>query len=298
MTIKSDVIQIFSSQNVVQNRALNVLGLQIFRVLLARSLEILRRFPSARPETDSEYIRKLLSDGFVVIPDFLDKKAQGLVAEEYDRMMDTWDQHSVDGTGAVNIKIRGVDWAKLTPNVSRLLFNSDRISKIVHNTLGLRKPENGLNSLLRSRYQFFRCFSEDSAVGTSRNSEGNTSSVNWHADTFHNLYKAFYYVNDVKEANAPTLLLKQSHRISIWRLMLERASSIRRSNKSGSNFILKQEQDKLLSKKNNGLTSATATRGSLIIINTFCFHARGEFAPANSEKRDIVEVDFFNKPFL
>ena len=65
----------------------------------------------------------------------------------------------------------------------------------------------------------------------------------WHVDTFHDTHKAWLYINDVGEKNAPFNFVLKSHLLSIKRFFWEWYKSIIFSLKGGDPSFRVKEND-------------------------------------------------------
>jgi hypothetical protein len=125
-----------------------------------------------------------------------------------------------------------------------------------------------------------------------------------HTDTFHPTVKAWFFLNDVEADAMPFVYVPGSHRLTEERLDWERRMSIAASRPFGSDYrhaseprLIRAVTDgDLANMKLPGPSSIAVPANTLVVADTFGFHARG----ASARPTQRVEIWAFGRrnPFL
>lgn len=287
---KNLIKEFFSSKNIVNNRVLNILGIQIVRVFFSAAVYEIRynlNLRKIKNDKLKEDVRKLKKNGYLVINNFLDEDASRKVYKEYQALITRNDlvETSVDGVGIKTIKIKGIKQEMLNGPIFKNIYISDYILEVISAAQGW--PKEIFQSKIRKGYQLFRSLNSKEEV---HSHEMGTTSTDFHSDTYFHLFKVFYAFCDVSNKNAATRFIEESTSLSLYRLYLEYVSSIRRS--GGSSFLKEAE----IKNYNKNIVDVEVNSNSLIIIDTFGIHARGKFIN-NEMIRDYGEIHFYSKPY-
>lgn len=250
----------FVDNPVIGSRRLNRLGLHMARVRLAHAVARSRRRRIGKGLA-ADLRTQFEHNGFIVVPDFLE-------AAEFEKMrtrllalpLPCRSQQQGD-TVTTRLPI-GPDVLAAVPALDRLL-HSARWRKALHYVASFRsKPLYYLQ-----------------AIRTGFSAGPPDPQQDLHCDTFHPSMKAWLFLSDISEEDAPLTYVAGSHRPTPQRLAWEHAKSIEvltsgdRLSQRGSTRISLEELRAL------GLpepTRFTVRANTLVVIDTCGFHARGQ----------------------
>ncbi len=207
---------VFSSEKLIRNRVANVLGLQVFRVALARFLSRHRR--RMHTPVHDRYQESLISNGFCIIPDFLSPPEFARVREEF---------HATFESGTANKKVIRdsknyiretvyVESSAATPAAYKSIHANSRVR-----TLLLTPDSIPIPIFPKGEFQvaFWKSYPDpERSVSAIQASHTNSE---LHSDTFHTIAKAFFYVEPVTKSNGAHRYAPHSHRLSFRRLWFE-----------------------------------------------------------------------------
>lgn len=269
----------FSANRILGSQRLNRLGLHRLRVLIAARMTNVRRRRLAK-FLHAEEIKEFEENGFILIEDFLpitefeDLKSQvagfkGPVREMH------------QGGTITRRASLGPKTLKSLPQVASLLRRSDWLRKMQYVASFQNQPLFYLQAIISDPQG-----DED-------------PQMRLHADAFHSSLKAWFFLTDVAEDAMPFTYVPGSHRLTEERLNWEYEKSLKvlaEDNKysaRGSFRISAEELPKL------GLPEPqrfAVSRNTLLIADTFGFHARG--ACARPSQRLEIWTYLRRNPFL
>jgi hypothetical protein len=269
----------FRDNRLIGSRWLNRLGLHAARVRATAGLARWRRSRLARhvPDAWREIFER---DGFVVIDDFLPAAEFGSLAQgvlEYSGPA----RESVQGN-AVTRRL-AIDKAMLSavPELRRLLAHRGRRA-LLHYVASFRvEPMHYVQTIITH-------------CGT-----GDDPQEALHADAFHSSLKAWFFLRDLGEDEAPFMYVPGSHRLTPERLDWERARSMVAAD--APDYMSARGSPRIESAELAALglpqARAIASRANrLVVADTFGFHARG------GSVRPIERVEIWSytrrNPFL
>lgn len=263
--MKQILRQIVSSQKVVRNRPLNLLGIQLFRILLFRVASAVKRWKSKLPKSQEGQI--LRQDGIVVIPDFLDQTVFEAVCRDYRAcILDDGIKRETDyGIEVVHRAIKSED-IKAYPALGDLLYN-ERLLAI-------------LSELEGQSIELPYILAQHIA-----NSGASTDpQLDLHSDIFFSTYSAFFFIEDASVEAGTFWYARRGHRLTLPRLIFEYYSSWSKTQISSPRI------DGWF-KKFVGVvdTPVVASRNTMVISNNFGFHRRGQ--GKNGTKRDCFRFN-------
>lgn len=248
----------FRDNPLIGSRRLNALGLHSGRAWLAHRLAWARRARLAAgvPIAEREAFDR---DGFVIVRDFLPPAVfAGLRDAVLAHRFDTREMRQ-GNTITRRIAI-GPDFLRAVP-AARALLHDARFRALCRYVASFRsEPLHYIQTILT-----------DSAVPDP------DPQTRLHADTFHPTLKAWFFLNDVEEADGPFSYVPGSHRMTPARLAWEQARSLTaRTNPDilaarGSLRIAAEELEAL------GLPQAQrfpVPANTLVVADTCGFHAR------------------------
>ena len=276
---------LFTKEKIFQTTVGNALGLQVFRILLSRSLLLLRRRQC--PERDLPEVRQLAREGYCVIENFLPPAQFEAIRDEFNkaRAASEFQVGPVDRENVVTDLVH-LDWKERSRFAAAVgaFRDNPRFTAILRGHEG--RSEEKLESLGDFKGMFWSSYCVSDADDREKLELTN---CDLHADTFHTITKAFLYLNDVDGHNGSHVYVPRSHRMSVHRLLFEYLNSIGR--KYGAPRVSEEKVKRM------GMTpvSMDYPANTLIIANEQGFHARGRFDP--DRQRDLVYIEYRSHPF-
>jgi hypothetical protein len=269
---------VFSSEKLTRNPVANFLGLQVFRVALARFLS--RRRRRRHTLVYDRHQESLISNGFCIIPGFLSPPEFGRLRKEFHAAFESETGKKVirDSKNYIRETVY-VESSGATPEAYTSIHANSQLREL------LRTPESiPVPMFPKGEFQvaFWRSYPDPernvSAIqGTHTNSE-------LHSDTFHTITKAFFYIEPVMQSNGAHRYAPHSHRLSFRRLWFEYCNSILQ--REGSPRV-SERQRKFM---NLAPLDFELPANTIIVENTFGFHGAGTIDPG--QRRDLVYVQF------
>lgn len=270
---------IFSDTKFVDNYFLNLLGLHVFRILVAHFFFSIRTLLFFSNLTEEQ--KTLRKDGIIIIKNFLSNDKFESIKNEFKNCK------NYDGT---DLKILDGDSLWI-----RRKFGRKQYTKLLNTKdFVLNQKILDLVSAGEARKVSFNAvwFDQVSHV----NSETIDSQKELHTDIFYPNHKVFYFLSDVKDENGPLNMAIGSHRLSIKRLWFEykKSNSFDKDQKKEElgSFRVTEKDFSFLKLKN---IKAIVPANSLVIVNTCAFHRRGDSSIGS--KREALFLQFRSNPF-
>ena len=281
--------KILSNEKLIESKTSNRLGLQVGRALAARlALKIRRAQGLSPPNGVAQWADELKAEGYCVVQNFLSPDVFDTVRAEFAGA--TSDEQAegaklyVDGYNlgmlAVPINSRTRD---SYPATSEHLMGDRRWKEIfcAHEGARLEQFEN----LDRLEARFERIKQHEGQPPPNKD----FSTCILHADTFHTVTKAFFYLEATNERNGAFVFAPRSHRLNLRRLRFEYANSVGRFDRSP------QPTDAELAEIGVEKRSICCPANTLMIVNPQGFHARGFVDPGF--ERHAIYWEFRSSPF-
>ena len=270
---------IFSDIKFIDNYFLNLLGLHIFRILVAHFFFSIRTFLFFSNLTEEQ--KTLRKNGIIIIENFFPNTKFESIKNEFNncKNYDGTDLEIPDGDSLwIRRKFGRKQYPKL-PNTKDFVLNQKILDLV---------------SAGEARKVSFDAvwFDQVSHV----NSKTIDSQKELHTDIFYNNHKVFYFLSEVKDEDGPLNVAIGSHRFSIKRLWFEykKSNSFDKDQKKeelGSFRVT--EKDFSFLKLDN--FKAIVPANSLVIVNTCAFHRRGDSSIGS--KRSALFLQFRSNPF-
>jgi len=269
----------FADNPIIGSERLNRRGLHVARLKLAHRLAWWRRrrLASAVP---AEWRERFDRDGYVEVRDFLpadqfERLREALLTREFESR-----QQQQGDTITRRIPI-GPELLRQVPDLRNLLQNKGWRSLLAYIGSTRSEPLHYIQSIL---------------VG---HADGpRDPQLELHSDTFHPSLKAWLFLTDVTDDNAPLTYVAGSHRLTPQRLAWEKARSvsIKDRDQLSQRGSLRIDQGELPALGLPPPTRFGVPANSLVAIDTCGFHARG------SADRPTVRVEIWafsrRSPFL
>jgi len=277
-------LSFLSTDKCVESLTFNVLGLQVFRYFFAKFLYNLKLLINY----DLEFLN-FRTKGYQLNENFLEEEHFLKVKEEFNKLFSDKKysrvnceykyEHSID----IHNNIKKSDY----PSLYSLLENKKIINFFQKNDL--KK-----NTKIFARAQRINVV-DDSLED---------SVQEYHSDSFHDTFKSFLYISDVKTEDGPLHVIQNSHALSLTRAFKEWKNSIifglkmkklnwaekdaLSSLKDGSEGDRKKELDTKAIK-------FSVKKNSIVNVNTHCMHRRGD--AKKSSIRDTIVFFTRENPF-
>jgi hypothetical protein len=257
MALRS-LTRILSADKVIDGRALNVLGAQVFRTVAARAVHSLR--PVSLNAEAASAVHELKREGVLVVPDFLSPAHFAAVLQEC-ADLETRGSHALtDRQGpVVHTSIHVNDFGPaLLPNV--YAFFGDPFLRAI-----LQRAEKWPFGDLAD-HGILERLSHSSAQPASRDPQSQL-----HSDIFFNSHKVWLFLDDVNAEDGPFAYVKQSHRLSLNALRAIYRESCRRDPASDRSRRIGQDEQRRM---NVSELIVTCPRNTLLIANVCGYHRR------------------------
>lgn len=248
----------FRDNPLIGSQRLNALGLHAARAHLAHRLAWARRarLTTGLLAADREAFDR---DGFVIVRDFLPK---ALFASLRDTVLSQrFDTREMRQGNTITRRIAiGPDFLRTVP-AARILLRDQRFRALCRYVGSFRsEPLHYVQTILT-----------DSGVPDP------DPQTNLHADTFHPTLKAWFFLNDVEEADGPFSYVPGSHRLTPARLAWEQARSLTAGR--SEDFLSARGSLRVRNEELAGLGLPQPQRfpvpaNTLVVADTCGFHAR------------------------
>lgn len=265
----------FRDNYIIGSKVLNILGLHVFRVVLARIVWKLRQAQlSFLINRDDR--RFYNQQGYLLKPNFLPQNLFSRVVDEV---------KNYNGEARECIQGDTITWRVLLDGQALEKFPAMKELTSKDDFLSLLKYASAKNSEPFFYIQQIR----NGAIN-----ENDPQKI-LHSDTFHPTMKAWLFLEDVTEEMGPFTYVPESNRLTLARIKWEYKNSIEATNKDkysakGSFRIDKGELSEL------GLSQPktfAVSKNTLVVANTLGFHARGNVA---GEKLTRLEIWAYSRP--
>ncbi len=266
-------IRVLSRDKLVEDGLLNLLGIQIPRIVTARFLYRIKLF-KIQPEL-KEKVRDLRSNGLLVWQDFLPADEFEALSAELSRLL-----------------VKENQW----PSNREDLFQSHPLKQFGPSTL----PETYKffsNATLRqileaAEKRVLAKLHTKAAIQLIKYGPGNDPQTKLHSDTWFNTHKIWFYLDDVEIKDGPLIYVKKSHRLTLTQLVYVYRSCRRNDRRQGSRSISEAE----LARQALRETAITCPRNTLVIANTYGYHRR--LPRSAGGKRLSLHVALRDNPFV
>lgn len=287
-------VYFLSSNKILNNRALNSLGYQLFRVLIARLLLLKRR--NKYLKNLSSNAEKLFKFGIIVIDNFLQPdQFKALLIELQDCESKLAKLTPVPDKYGVTRKQYGIHKRiKSFPLSNKFLLQNETLLELIRINEGWDFSDNFSSKNPILKYEILTQVEEPVRPSTCLK-ESCLNPGDLHTDTFHTVTKAFLSLSDITLENSPFVYCLGSHKLSVRRLIWEYYNSIRGEQYSFDNYHGRL-YDRDIKRMKLDPQPYTLSKNSLIITDTFGFHHRGQMSKKGNTRR-LLRMDFRSNPF-
>lgn len=276
---------VFTKKKMFDTTLGNALGLQVFRIVLARMLLSLRR--RSCPESTLPEARHLAEEGYCVIENYLSPEQFAAVRAEFDRAREgnRFNVGAVDRENVVT-DIVYLNWKDPGdyPAAVAAFRDNERFLQILKGHEG--RSGGALSALGDVKSMLWCSYRVGDADGREKLE---VSNCDLHADTFHTITKGFLYLDDVDEHNGSHVYVPRSHRLSLGRLLFDYRNSV------GEKFGAPRISEDGVRRMGLEPRRLCYPANTLIIANEQGFHARGRFDLGR--KRDLIYFEYRSQPY-
>jgi hypothetical protein len=262
---------LFSDDKTVDNRALNLAGVQPLRAVLARL------HYKMRPGSQDPLLGELVRKGIVLVEDFLPPSLFAAVEREADELMATVDPTWVIRSGTTEIRRHSLAQVDLAPFPQLERWRTDqRVGTLAAAAERRWYPRGwGGGALV-----------EHLTLGDQLEPNGDTE---LHIDTFFDTHKLWLYLDDVSETNGAFVYVPGSHVMDRTRLRYEYLESTTTNRKSRR--VSGEEVEK------RGLKPLVfaCRRNTLVLANTCGYHSRS--VGESGATRRSLHKEYRHNPF-
>jgi hypothetical protein len=258
MRIKlGSVSRILSGDKVVDNYALNLLGVQVLRTIAARG--VYNIFPASPNGIVKERFAELIREGIVAWPDFLPRDEFERVRQECETLIRNHSQVRVERSGANRIEKLNLRNVEISPLSSlHRLTTDERLQKILETAE--KRPLSPLSA---------HATVEHLIQGPAHSLEDPQTRI--HSDTFFTCHKAWLYLSDVSLEDGPLIYLKGSHKVTPRQLLhIYKWSCTRTPDVEPSRRVTVGELAKMRERR----AILTCASNTLVIANVCGYHGR------------------------
>jgi hypothetical protein len=271
---------IFSGQKFIKNDLLNILGLHIFRILIANLCFNIRSKKLFFKLTKEQKL--LRTDGVIVIHNFLPQNEFEGLKKEFDNQKDYEGNEKIIKNGDstwVRRKFSKRHYEKM-PYTKKFLTNQKLLDFL--NTAESRQ--------LSIPAVWFDTVSYEKRVsGIQNSSEVET----FHSDISFPSHKVFFLTHDVKSEDGPLTFCPGSNKFSLRRLWLEyKKSNEKNRTEKDSFYTINKKEESFLKLK---IVKGIVPENTIIIMNGNTFHKRG--SAISGAKRSMIFTQFRLNPF-
>lgn len=271
---------IFSGEKVIHNTFLNLLGLHVFRILVARFFYSLRSMLLFSKLTEEQKI--LRKDGIVIIKNFFPNDKFEAIKNEFKnaKNFDGIDSEIIDGDSIwTRRKFNRVQYANL-PNTKDLLSNP-RLLDLIHAGEARRVTPDAV--------WFDEVYYPDKKIIGKHEA---ACPELLHLDIFYHAHKAMYFIDDVRDEDGPFNFSPGSHHLSLKRLWFEYKKSVGHKKPENAGFQANEKEKSFLGLKN---FKAAVPANTLVVFDGCAFHRRGDASVGS--KRSAIFLQFRYNPF-
>lgn len=278
MTFARGLTRVPTGDKMIENRLLNVLGVQVVRTVAARVMYNIR--PVSVDPLIRDRIAELRREGVTVWPDFLPREAFDAVRCEFLAILDLArtgvrdEQHGRNRLELMDV----LELGERLPATCSVLAASPLL-------MLLEAAEKRPLKSLRANATLERL------VQGAGNGDPDPQ-VRLHSDAFYNTHKAWLYLTDVTPDAAPLVYVRRSHRVT--------AALLGHAYRASYRFTRGDDHSRRISAEevsDGGLHETVFTCGAntLVVANTCGYHRRLDGRPGAT--RDALHVSLRANPF-
>jgi hypothetical protein len=271
-----------SGQKLIRNTFLNLIGLQVFRILTARLIFNIRSILLFSNFSDEQKI--LRKDGIVIIKNFYPN-------DKFEKLKNEFD--NAKNLGGIHSEVNDGDSI-----LTRYKFSRRTIDANLPQTKDLLSNPRLLDLIYAGEARKFSpiaaWFTHITHLENKTGKSIRAEAEKLHYDIFYHNTKVFYFMSDVTEKAAPFNFSPGTHRLSIKRLWYEYKKSFTYKKQKNEVFQVNEKEESFLGLKNNNI-KAIVPANTLVIFDGLAFHRRGDFS--SGTERSAIYLQFRHNPF-
>ncbi len=275
----SKILSIFSSKKCLDSLLLNILGIQAIRYCLSKVLYNIKLV--FKRNNDFENFRK---HGYDYKENFLESNDFEKIKFEFNEAINN-SQFANETEQIRGVYDHGIKYTTMTINedIKNLYPNLYKITKNKFIKDYFEKNEQKTNIQIFCRLE--RIIVKDINIPD--------PNKDYHYDTFHNTFKAWLFVSDVKEEDGPFSFIPFSHKFSIGRLLKEWKYSILFCTKKIDGSF--RDQNKNKTETDSKAIRFNVKQNTFVMANTHSLHRRGD--AKKDAIRDSIQFWTRENPF-
>jgi hypothetical protein len=274
-------LNFLTTKKLIESRLLNLLGIQIFRYILAKLTYKISGIFYKKILNDYEDKGYFFQENFLSPEEFLKINVEfSKIIEKENLSRNIYGKHEEINNSSIDYILFEFEDIKKNQFQYPALYNLYKNKKI-HDFFSTAEKKNEVIIFMRLE----RVYTKDQLQ--------NDANSHWHVDTYHNTNKAWIYLTDVNLNNGPFNYIEGSNKFSLNRLIWEYLNSIETIfNKKITPFFVKKNKSQILEKKK---IEFTCKKNSFLIANTHGFHRRGD--ALNGKIRDTISFYTRENPY-
>lgn len=275
---------ITSKTHILPSPLANKLGVQLIRIIITNFLILLRRLKNCRPRTN--YEKKLINEGIVVIPNFLSEEEFLELKKEINEVVSKSNEINIGEKGSTKTFVQNfkTEDYKNFPSIQRFAKN-EKLIRLISVAEGIK---------VFDEIKSFRF--ETSLFGDPDKDKDNN--VPFHVDVHFHSHKILFYTDEVTKENAPFAYCINSHKNNFKRLFFEYKRGQLKDAHNGNWRIQDNLHIKFFKNYFNYLMKSKykviGKQNTLIIANVHGFHQRG--VGLEGSKRSLIRIPFRYNP--
>ena len=275
-----------------QNKILNSLGLQLLLTFMGNFFSRIRHilksiyFNNIYDVQTLKAVRDLDEKGIAIINDFLDPDDFNKIKNNFDQLLQNdSNEKKTQHIGNITKEDVFLDNKIIDKNNSKDYESSNIFKKLTNNKI--------IEEILAFADARFLMTSKSISLNKIYKTEkkGEDAEARFHQDHFFPVFKVWLLINDSKKERAALKYVPASHKLNLSRILFIYKKSIFRT---GGSWDIDEEN--LNNMYGRSPISIEEKQNTLVIANTFGFHARGEFEN-NYDSTDRIMINHRLNPF-
>jgi len=271
--------KIFSAEKCLDSLFLNLLGIQVFRYLIAKLFYFIKSL--FIKSNNFEGVKK---KGYLKIENFLKKHEFDEIKKEFESAIKDERFSKRVSQGTDEVIDEGLEYISL--------ILTDEIKDIYPKLYELKE-----NTFIKK--YFYECEQKKNFQIHARiekiiitDKDKTDPNKEYHCDTFHNTFKAFLYIDNVSNSDGPFTIVPGSHKLSFNRIFFEWRMSILYSIKKFNSSFRSTKSKKDIDEQS---INFPLKENTFLMANTHAIHRRGD--AENNSQRMAIQFWVRDNPF-
>ncbi len=284
--------RIITTERIKTSLVANLFGLQSLRYILAH---IIYNVKFKKDLNKSNHTITAKKEGYCKISNFINNKHLGDIKKEFESL--------INSVHCKNLQNDGTNYLTVYLNDKKIYENYPTLKRVIEDKRVQElfcESENKKNTNIYCRLE--RIIVKDKNI--------EDTNKNFHYDTYHNTFKAWFYISESNDKNGPLVLIPGSHKFSLKRLWNSYLESIKfsffvkknkkfKSKNIPNNFAVDNYQYFRFKNKNHSLDKKAnkliSNENTFLFVNTHCVHRRGD--AEENYARDSIHFYSRENPF-